>query len=296
MAAGLKAIQTAIYLLLLACTAAILGIYSYFVGRLVSADLYVSPWKRAVQGLSAAAILYLLFAVLLTCFLAHRRLFSILGLLLDLLFVGALIAIAVFARDGVDNCDRGYVETPLGHGDARGRTLVDGSIRGARNFTWKSPRLRTACRLNKAAFILAVIGAFLFLVAALIHVLLARQRSREKRYATTTTTSTYNTAGKRKFWQPRREPVMATRDAEYGSAVNGTTTTTATAPLVATNGYSHHQHTTGVTGDTTGYTGTTVAPAGVPYHKYDGPANSGNYYTGPTGSAVVDNRTTAHNY
>lgn len=294
MAVGLKLVQTAIYLLLLACAVAILGIYSYFVGRLVWADFFVSSWKRAVQGISAAAILYLIFAVILTCFLAHRRLFSILGLLLDLLFLGGFIAIAVLTRHGADNCDRGYVETPIGNGDARGRTILPGSIRGVGNYTWKNPRLRTACRLNKAVFILSIIAATLFLVAALVHILLARQRSREKKYATTTTTSsTYNTAGKRKFWQPSRQPAMATRDAEYGTAVNGTTATT-TAPLVASNGY-HQHHTTGVTSDTTGYAGTTVAPAGVPYNKYDGPTNNGNYYTGPTGTAVHDSRT-AQNY
>lgn len=311
---ALKSLLTLLRLLQLLCSALILGIYSYFLAVLADRDLPIATWKQAVEGISGAAVLYLIFAVLLTCFLGGKGFFASLAILLDILFAGAFIAIAVLTRDGVDSC-RGIVETPLGNGPVNSGDPGYGEKGfgfGSDNNATYAPNLGTACRLNKTVFAVAIIGAVLFLISALIQFLLARHHRREKRYGPSPDNN--YTSGKtgRKFWV--RKP-KTTHDAELGT-VNGTTTTHAThtspamthstTPAVglATDG---HHHDIRPSGDT-GYTGSTVAPPGSHYNKYEGqfqpqePTTHIGYYTAPTGTAVnpygYDNTTrgTATNY
>lgn len=56
----------AIRALQFACAAIILGIYSYFLAVLANHNVHIPTWEKAVEGLSGAACLYTLFAVLLT--------------------------------------------------------------------------------------------------------------------------------------------------------------------------------------------------------------------------------------
>lgn len=72
-----------------------------------------------------------------------------------------MIAIAVLTRDGAYACS-GIVRTPLGTalatGDGPG---FDGQV------TYAVSQL-TACRLNKAAFAVSIIGAFIFIITAAV--------------------------------------------------------------------------------------------------------------------------------
>ena len=104
------------------CAAIILGIYSYFLAVLADRDLHIATWKKAVEGLAGAATLYAILAILLTCCLAGVTFFSFLGLVLDILFVGAMIAIAVLTRQGAHSCS-GNVSTPLGSGNANSNAV-----------------------------------------------------------------------------------------------------------------------------------------------------------------------------
>ncbi len=158
---ALKSLQTILYGLTFICAALILGIYSYFLAVLADRSLPIAVWKQAVEGISGFAVLYLIFAVILTCFLGGIGFFAFLAIVLDILFVGAFIALAVLTRDGVDSC-RGQVETPIGNGPANsgdpgyGR---NGFGFGSDNNATYAPDLGFACRLNKVAFAAAIIGA-----------------------------------------------------------------------------------------------------------------------------------------
>jgi hypothetical protein len=88
---------------------------------------------KAVEGMSGAAVLYTAFAVILVCFLGGITVFAFLGLLLDLLFCGAFIAIAVLTRAGAKKCS------------------------GARSPLFNN-RLRD-CRFQRAVFAIAIAGA-----------------------------------------------------------------------------------------------------------------------------------------
>lgn len=63
----LRLFQTFLYLLAFLCAAVILGIYSYFLATIADRNGNIMTWVKAVEGISGAAVLYTIFAVLLTC-------------------------------------------------------------------------------------------------------------------------------------------------------------------------------------------------------------------------------------
>jgi hypothetical protein len=159
-----------------------------------------------VVGLSGAAAIYSLIAVVLTCCLAGIAIFSILGLLFDLLFVGASIVIAYYSRQGAYSCN-GYVITPLGSGPVR----LDGT---GRNSIVRAVGYKEACVLNKVVFALSIITAVLFLVTAIMQVLIMMNHKKEKREKAARESSYdagYATE-KKPFWQRKRQPAAAPVD------------------------------------------------------------------------------------
>jgi hypothetical protein len=76
----LRIFQTFLYLLAFACAAIILGIYSYFLSVLADRDILIRTWTKAVEGLSGAATLYTIFAILLTCCLGGIPAFAFLAI------------------------------------------------------------------------------------------------------------------------------------------------------------------------------------------------------------------------
>ena len=103
----------------------------------------------------------MIFAVLLTCFLGGLSFFALLAIVLDVCFVGCMIAIAVLTRDGADSCT-GFVNTPLGNGPSNSKDPGYGQggfgFGSNRNLTY-APNLHLACRLNTAAFAVSIIAA-----------------------------------------------------------------------------------------------------------------------------------------
>jgi hypothetical protein len=155
--AALKALQTLLYALEFCCAAIILGIYSYFLSVLADRDVPIYTWAKAVEGLSGAAVLYTIFAVLLTCFLGGKAFFAFLGILFDLLFTGAFIALAVLTRDGSKSCS-GRVKTPLGTGLSSAKQGFGSANNKGDQYTY-AVSLGTACTMNKACFAVAIAGA-----------------------------------------------------------------------------------------------------------------------------------------
>lgn len=135
--------STTVRFLQLLAAAAILGIFSYFLAAQSRNGFPIAIWMRAVEGIAGAATLYTLFAVVLTFFLGGITAFAFMAILLDILFIGAFIAVAYFTRGGARNCENLDSEEFFGNGP-------DG-INGS------SASPRTVCNLEKTVFILAII-------------------------------------------------------------------------------------------------------------------------------------------
>lgn len=114
--------------------AVILGIFSYFLAVQSQHNQPIPTWMKAVEGLSGAATLYGLLGSLFTCCVGGLAFFAFLAIVLDVCFIGAMIAIAVMTRDGTQSCS-GNVNTPLGSGaDNIGQRI------------WRPARLRMHAR------------------------------------------------------------------------------------------------------------------------------------------------------
>jgi hypothetical protein len=143
--AVLRFFNLAIRILQFLASAVILGIFSYFLAKLAQNDLHIATWVKAVEGLSGAATLYALLGALFTCCLGGIAFFAGLAIVLDVCFVGAMIAIAVMTRHGTQSCSGTNLNTPLGTGDDN-TDSPSGVDYGY------------ACRLNKVVFAVSIIG------------------------------------------------------------------------------------------------------------------------------------------
>jgi hypothetical protein len=269
---------------------------------LTIAQIY--KWEKAVEGLSGAAVLYLICAVLLTCCLGGISFFAFLAIVLDVLFAGAMIAIAVMTRQGANSC-KGFVRTPLGNGQSGSGTggfgnFGEGGNTQDNNVTY-SVNLRTACKLNTAAFAVSIIAAFLFLITAAMQVALVRNHKKEKRYGPSPSNNYTSGSGKRRgfFGRKNKKNHDLEKDAAIGAGGVG-------AGTLAAN---HHNDIR--PSHDTGYTGSTVAAPGTSaYDKVEQPTTHhgnhaphgthGGYYTQPQGTGVnpygYENTTTGNHY
>ena len=157
---ALRLIATALYAIEFCCAAIVLGIYSYFLAVLSNHHLPIDKQWKAVEGISGIAVLYTIFAVLLTCFLGGISFFAFLAITLDVLFAGAFVALTVLTRHGSEKCS-GNVNTPLGSGN----TATPGQGFGSNGFGTGNgeavtyiPNLGYACRLNSASFAVSIVG------------------------------------------------------------------------------------------------------------------------------------------
>jgi hypothetical protein len=222
--AALRFGQTGLRILQLLAAIVLLALFSYFLAVLSDHHKHIATWLRAVEGISGAAVLYLLFAVLFTLFLGGITFFGFIAVVLDIAFAGAFVYTAYVNRGGAGSC-KGYVRTPLGNGEANAPTPYGSK-------TWL-PNLHQACQLETATFAIAIIMIFLFLVTAVMQVLLVRHHKKEKHLGPSPSNN-YSAGTKRPFWK-RNKKVHNTRDAE-----------------MATAGTVRPSHDTGYTGTTTG--------------------------------------------
>ncbi|KAK0257093.1 hypothetical protein B0A54_09800 [Friedmanniomyces endolithicus] len=291
----LRAVQCALYAIIFCCAAVILGIYAYFLSVLTKHHLYVSQYSRAVEGISAAAVIYLAFAVLLTCCLGGITGVAILAIILDLCFCAAMIAVAVLARDGAGSC-KGYVRTPVGSGQTY---AVAGNGHAALN-------LSQACRLNTAVFALAIIAAILFLLTAVMQILLFLNHKKEKSYGPSPSNNYTSGSGTNREMYAREDTTpgeMYARENPPAGEVYARKDTTAHPNTIADSelGVVHagtdagalaaHHHDMLRPSHDTGYTGSTVtAPANgnafakidPQHHGGDAPNSThGNLYSQP---------------
>jgi hypothetical protein len=252
-----------------------------FLSVLADRNVHIAQWKKAVEGISGAAVLYLIFAVGLTCCLGGISFLAFLAIVLDVLFAGAMIAVAVMARSGASSC-KGIVHTPIGTGPANSKNgFGQGFGEGSQDNVTYSVHLGLACRLNTAAFAVSIIAAFLFLVTAALQIALVRHHKKEKRYGPSPANNYTSGYGKRR-WGRKNKTTRATKDAELGT-VGGAAAADTLSPKHPDVRPSHE----------TGYTGSTVAAPGTgSYDKVDGHQSHlphgthGGYYTQPTGTGA----------
>ncbi|KAB8223325.1 hypothetical protein BDV33DRAFT_39742 [Aspergillus novoparasiticus] len=179
--------------------AVILGIFSYFLAVLSRHDQNIPQWMKATEGLSGAATLYGLLGILFTCCLGGVTFFAAVAVVLDVCFVGAMVAIAIMTRNGTQQCS-GRVDTPLGSGESNAESP-------------SKVKYEFACELQKVTFAVAIIGIFFFLVSILFQVLYARHHKREKRFGPSPANDyTYGTRP-RAFWRRKKNnPDTASAD------------------------------------------------------------------------------------
>ena len=163
-----------------------------------------------------------------------------------------MIAIAVMTRDGAHSCS-GNVQTPLGNGPSRSRQGFGSNGQGDQ-ITYAAS-LGTACRLNKACFAVAIVGAVLFLLSALFQVFLMRHHKKEKRFGPSPGNNYTSGSSKKRFG--------------FGRKKNNTAKSAEAGALPANNRVSNE----------TGYTGTTVG--GGAYDNYDKTASRKTCFGGP---------------
>lgn len=140
--------------------AVMLGIFSYFLAVLSNHHLPIAQWIRAVEGLAGAATLYALLGSIFTICLGGIMFFGLVGMVLDVCFVGASVAIAVMTRDGTQTCS-GDVTTPLGNGPSDSSASGYGSNGfgfGSGETVTYMPNLGLACRLEKTVFAVSIIS------------------------------------------------------------------------------------------------------------------------------------------
>ncbi|KAL1963115.1 hypothetical protein VTN77DRAFT_8658 [Rasamsonia byssochlamydoides] len=210
----LRIFSNGIRVLQFLASAVILGIFSYFLAVLANHDLPIAKWMRAVEGLSGAATLYALLGSLFTVCLGGIMFFGFIAMVLDVCFIGAMIAIAVMTRGGTQKCT-GNVNTPLGNGPADSKAIgygANGFGFGHGETLTYFPNLGMACRLEKAAFAVSFIAMFFFIVSLFLQIPMARYHQREKRFGPSPANGyTYGT-GRRRFWRNRRTNPDATVD------------------------------------------------------------------------------------
>lgn len=212
------------------CSAVGLGIFSYFLAVLADKNLPIATKWKAVEGLTGAATLYTIFGVVFILCLGGNAFFGFLAVVLDILFVGASIAVAIMTRHGADSCT-GNVQTPLGNGPADRNSPDYGS--NGKNATY-SINLRLACRLNTAVFAVSIIAAFLFLITAGWQVLMVRHHKKEKKYGPSPANNYTSGSGRRPFWRRNKR---TNRDMEAAGAVGASRPSAETGTTVGNNAY-----------------------------------------------------------
>jgi hypothetical protein len=256
--AVLRITQTGVRAIQLLASILVLGIFSYYLVVLKDHHLHISTWIRAVEGISGAAVLYLLFAVVLTLCLGGIRFFAFLAIVLDACFIGAFAAVAILTRGGAHSCN-GYVNTPLGSGPSDSKSTGYGKngfgFGNTENVTYL-PNLHLACMLEKSVFAVAILNAILFVISAILQLMLAKHHQHEKRVGPSPANNYTSGTGRRQFW--KRKNRHTARDAELGAVGAGALAT------------EKHYHNNVRPSHDTGITGTTVdAPAdSYGHHKY----------------------------
>lgn len=149
---ALRATQFFVRTIQFCCAAIVLALFSYFLATLSNHSLPIATWVRAVEGISGAAVLYTILALLMVCCVPGHPFPAFVMMVLDVLFIGGFIYIASANRAGASSCN-GQVDTVFGTGDAD-TNVVDN---GQGGFT-VLPSLRQACQMETACLAVSIVA------------------------------------------------------------------------------------------------------------------------------------------
>jgi hypothetical protein len=152
---ALKSVSLFLRVIEFCCAAIVIGIFSYFLATMTDHHIPIGARIKAVEGISGAAVLYTIFALLLVCCLGGIFFFSLLALILDIAFAGSFAYVAYVNRNGRHSCN-GYVNTFFGSGfssTSNNYTTPDGGVTIL-------PSFKTACKLETACFAVAIVAAY----------------------------------------------------------------------------------------------------------------------------------------
>ncbi|AEO62664.1 uncharacterized protein THITE_2107101 [Thermothielavioides terrestris NRRL 8126] len=173
---ALRGTQLFIRTIQFCCAAIVLAIFSYFLATLNIHNLPIGVWVRAVEGISGAAVLYTVLALLLLCCVAGHSFPSFVGTVFDVAFIAGFIYIAFENRGGASSCT-GEVDTPYGRGNAD-TNVVDNGSGGLTTL----PSLRQACKMETACLSVSIVAIFFFALSPFVSHALVRHRRKEKRF------------------------------------------------------------------------------------------------------------------
>jgi hypothetical protein len=165
-----RIVQTILYLLCLCAASIIVGVYGYFLSYLRLDELDISVWKKVIEGISGATVLYTLINAILTCCLDSRPFLATISFVLDTCFAGGFIAIAVLTRQGTSTCS-GYLHTPLGSGFSYDTPPRSHSREGTVPYLW------FVCSLEKAVFAVSIIAIVILITTAIMQLLHFRRQN-----------------------------------------------------------------------------------------------------------------------
>ncbi|RCI08820.1 hypothetical protein L249_4844 [Ophiocordyceps polyrhachis-furcata BCC 54312] len=173
--AALKSFQWLLRALQFLCAAFILAVFSFFLYTLRTNNLPIDNTFRAVEGISGAAALYTIFAMLLVCCIGGQLYAAIAAAALDLGFIGAFIYVAVVNKGGLGSCTR-LSDTLFGQSLGPNEAALDAEQQDG------LPGVQTACMLSVGCFGVAIAIIVLFVFSALMEVALARHHRKEHRF------------------------------------------------------------------------------------------------------------------
>lgn len=127
------------------CSAVILAIFSYYLYVLNRSDLPVNDEMRAVTGISGLASIYTFLAMLFVCCFGGVLVLSLLSIVLDIAFAGALAYVSWVNRGGSGRC------TARG---ALGQALFGLNAQGNR----RMPSQGVLCNLQHTGFAVAIVA------------------------------------------------------------------------------------------------------------------------------------------
>lgn len=210
------------------CVAGIgLGFFSYFLAVLADRNISIPSRWLAVEGLTGSATLYTVLAFVFGICLAGKTFFGLIGILLDICFIGSFAYVAYATRHGTDSC-RGFVRTPLGNGQSTSYNLggygPDGFGFGNGENSTYSVSLHTACIFNRVVFACSIIAIFLFIITAVWQLMMIKHHKKEKKYGPSPANNYTSGSGKTPFWKRGRRNKRTTRDMETAGAMGPTGT------------------------------------------------------------------------
>lgn len=142
----------------------IVGVFSYFLAVLADHNEHAPEWLKAVAGIAGVAAIYAIFTSFFILAYGGLLVFSRISMLFDGSFAVAFLAICLMTRHGALPCT-GRVTTPVGSGDAEdpGAAFGDEDTGIGMGDNLTSMRyLATACKLEKGAFAVSIIGMLVF--------------------------------------------------------------------------------------------------------------------------------------